>query len=82
MSSSNHYVDFYSGSEVEVLRVKDLLEGGEIPSIIQNDLQSGNLGGFFGGTFSTIRLKVQEADLDKARKLLASLDPNNQNLKG
>lgn len=71
MSESNKYVNFYSGSEVEVLRVKDLLESEEIPTIIQNDHQSGNIGGFLGGTPSTIRLKVQEADLEKAERLIA-----------
>ena len=50
MSDSNNFVNFYSGSEVEVLRVKDLLEEENIPCIIQNDHHSGNLGGFFGGT--------------------------------
>lgn len=72
MSGSNQYVDFYSGTEVEVLRIKDLLENEKIPSIIQNDHQSGNIGGFFGGTPSTVRLKVQEADFDKAKALIES----------
>lgn len=75
MGRSNNYIDFYSGTEIEVLRIKDLLEGEEIPSIIQNDFQSGNIGGFIGGTPSTIRLKVREADLDKARTLIKNLEP-------
>ena len=70
MSESNQYVDFYSGTEIEVLRIKDLLEGEDIPSIIQNDLQSGNLGGFFGGTPSTVRIKVLETDFEKAKNLI------------
>ena len=74
MSVSNNYVDLYSGSEVEVLRVKDLLESEEIPTIIQNDHQSGNIGGFLGGTPSTIRLKVREADFKKAENLIADAD--------
>lgn len=72
MSKPFKYVDFYSGSEVEILRIKDLLEGEEIPSIIQNDFQSGNLGGFFGETPGTVRLKVQEADYEKAKLLVGN----------
>ncbi len=66
MSGSGNYVDFYSGTEVEILRVKSLLEEEKIPSLIQNDFQSGNLGGFLGGTPSTIRLKVREVDFVRA----------------
>ncbi|SHG00843.1 Putative signal transducing protein [Salegentibacter echinorum] len=73
MSGSNNYINFYSGTEIEVLRIKDLLEGEEIPSIIQNDFQSGNIGGFIGGTPSTIRLKVRESDVNKANTLLKNL---------
>ena len=74
MRRSNQYVDFYSGTEVEMLRIKDLLEGEEIPSIVQNDLYSGNLGGFFGGTPSTVRLKVQKADYDEAKVFIKKLE--------
>lgn len=70
MSRSNDYIDFYSGTEVEVLRIKDLLDSKEIPSIIQNDFQSGNMAGFIGGTPSTVRLKVQESDYDRAASLV------------
>lgn len=72
MSGSTHYIDFYSGTEVEVLRIKDILEQEKIPSIIQNDLHSGNLGGFFGGTPTTVRLKVRQQDFDKARTIIES----------
>lgn len=73
MSKIYQYIDFYSGTEIEVLRIKDLLEEEPIQSIIQNDFQSGNLGGFLGGTLSTIRLKIQESDYEKAKVLLKKL---------
>ncbi|MGB7785940.1 MAG: DUF2007 domain-containing protein [Salinimicrobium sp.] len=72
MNGSNTYVDFYSGSEIELLRIQDLLESENISSIIQNDHQSGNIGGFFGGTPSTVRLKVKQEDFEKARTLIES----------
>ena len=74
MSKSNPFVDFYSGTEVQVLHVKDLLQQEGIPSIIQNDFHSGNLGGFLGGTSSTVRLKVQKRDFEKSKILLATLE--------
>ena len=70
MEDSQKYIDLYSGTEVEVLRLKNLLEEEQIPVLVQNDFQSGNLGGFFGGTPSTIRLKVRKADFDKAESFL------------
>ena len=70
MNTPNPFVDLYSGTEGEVLRVKDILETQGIPSIVQDDHRSGNLGGFFGGTPSTVRLKVQESDYKKARALI------------
>lgn len=74
MNQPNDYINLYSGSEIEVLRIKDFLEGEEIQSIIQNDFQSGNIGGFLGGTPSTIRLKVQEADFEKASILIKNIE--------
>ena len=73
MSESNQYVDIYSGTEVQVLRIKDALEREEIPSIIQNYLQSGNSGGFFAGTPTTVRLKVRQQDFDRARTIIEDL---------
>ena len=73
MSESNSYTSIYSGTQIQVLRIKDLLEQEGIPSIVQNDLNSGNLGGFLGGTPSTIRLKVRESDFDKAHELIENV---------
>lgn len=70
---THNYINFYSGSEIEILRIKDLLEAEEIPLIVQNDCQSWNLGGFIGGTPSTIRLKIQESDFEKAVHLVENL---------
>ena len=68
-----HYTQFitvFSGSEVEVLMLKGLLEGIDI-DIIQNDYQSGIIAGFGGGTISTVRLKIHETDLEKAQSVIS-----------
>ena len=74
MNESNNYVDFYSGTEIKVLRIKALLEEEQVPCITQNDLQPGNSAGFFGGTPTTVRLKVQKQDLERAKTIVESFE--------
>lgn len=52
------YINFFSGTEVRVILLKGLLEEDGILTIMLNDYNSGNIGGFLGGTPSTVRLKV------------------------
>lgn len=70
MQNSPQFITVFSGSEVEVLMLKGLLEGLNIEGIIQNDYQSGIIAGFGGGTISTVRLKIHETDLEKAQTVI------------
>ena len=70
MHNSPQFITVFSGSEVEVLMLKGLLEGLNIEGIIQNDYQSGIIAGFGGGTISTVRLKIHETDLEKAQSVI------------
>ena len=70
MANSAQFITVFSGSEVEVLMLKGLLEGLNIEGIIQNDYQSGIIAGFGGGTISTVRLKIHETDLEKAQSVI------------
>lgn len=70
MQNSPQFITVFSGSEVEVLMLKGLLEGLNIEGIIQNDYQSGIIAGFGGGTISTVRLKIHETDLEKAQSVI------------
>ena len=70
MANNTEFVTVFSGSEVEVLMLKGLLEGIDIEGIIQNDYQSGIIAGFGGGTISTVRLKIHETDLEKAQSVI------------
>lgn len=70
MANNTEFVTVFSGSEVEVLMLKGLLEGLDIEGIIQNDYQSGIIAGFGGGTISTVRLKIHETDLEKAQSVI------------
>lgn len=70
----SQYVDFYSGTEVRVILLKGLLEEEGIPTIMMNDFNSGNIGGFLGGTPSTVRLRVRSSDMERAKSILEGFE--------
>ena len=70
MKKDNHYINFYSGSEISIIVLRKQLEEIGIFGIVQNDFNSGNLAGFVGGTSSTVRLKIKELDIEKAQSVL------------
>lgn len=76
MANHTEFVTVFSGSEIEVLMLKGLLEGLDIEGIIQNDYQSGIIAGFGGGTISTVRLKIHESDLEKAQSIITDFTNN------
>ena len=76
MTNKLQFVTVFSGSEVEVLMLKGLLEDHNIEGIVQNDYQSGIIAGFGGGTISTVRLKIHETDLDKAQTIIIEFKNN------
>ena len=76
MANNTEFVTVFSGSEVEVLMLKGLLEGLDIEGIIQNDYQSGIIAGFGGGTISTVRLKIHESDMEKGQSIITDFTNN------
>ena len=70
MGDAKKYINVYSGTQVQVIILKGLLEESNIHGIIQNDFQSGIAAGFGSGTFSTIRLKIDESDIEKAGPII------------
>lgn len=70
MEKGNQFVDFYSGTEVAIIGLKTQLEAIGVFGIVQNDFNSGNLAGFYGGTADTIRLKIKDSDIEKAIPIL------------
>lgn len=78
MSDLNTYTKIYSGNQVSVILLKGLLEDAGIPVIEKNEQNSGVVAGFVGGTQSTIRLSVKEADKEKAEKIVAEFEAQKQ----
>ena len=76
MANHTEFVTVFSGSEIEVLMLKGLLEDHNIEGIVQNDYQSGIIAGFGGGTISTVRLKIHETDLKKAQSIITDFTNN------
>jgi hypothetical protein len=71
MKEDNNLIRIYSGTELTVNLLKDELEGFGIPSMIQNDFNSGVSAGFSGGVPSAIDLFIQERDLGKAEPIVS-----------
>ena len=76
MSNTQNFINVYSGTEIQVIMVRGLLENINIEALIQNDFQSGITAGFGGGTFSTVRLNIKESDLEKARPIIEEFISN------
>ena len=77
MSDTQKFINVYSGTEVQVIILKGLLENINIEGIIQNDFRSGIVAGFGSGTVSTVRLKIHKLDLEKARPIMEEFVSNN-----
>lgn len=70
------YKLLFSGSSIEVMLLKGLLEQEGIPPIIKDRATSGVLAGFYGG--DVVQLLVKEDVLDKAKQILKEFQQNKQ----
>jgi hypothetical protein len=78
MKEKNKLVKIYTGTEVTVLLLKDLLEGIGVTSTIQNNYKSGIEVGFVGGVQSAIDLFIQQSDFDTAEPLIRDFIAKNK----
>lgn len=65
----------YTGSEVNVLYLQDLLNEEGIPSRIQNDLESGARAGFGGGLPMQVQLFVNKPHHSRAMEIAKATFP-------
>jgi hypothetical protein len=70
MKVKNKLVKIYTGTEMTVLLLRDLLENIGVRSTTQDDYKSGINVGFFGGIQSAIDLFIQESDFEIAEPLI------------
>jgi hypothetical protein len=78
MKEKNKLVKIYTGTEVTVLLLKDLLEDIGVSSTIQNNYKSGIEVGFVGGVQSAIDLFIQQSDFDTAEPLIRDFIAKNK----
>lgn len=62
----------FSGNEVEVLAIKDLLELHEIEYIVKNDIQSANMVGL-PSIGASVHIFVKDSDFNRALKLIDNI---------
>jgi len=78
MKEKNKLVRVYTGTEVTVLLLKDLLEDLGVNSTIQNNYKSGIEVGFVGGVQSAIDLFIQQSDFETAEPLIRDFIAKNK----
>jgi hypothetical protein len=78
MKGKNKLVKVYTGTELTVLLLKDLLEDIGVTSTIQNNYKSGIEVGFVGGVQSAIDLFIQQSDFETAEPLIRDFIAKNK----
>lgn len=77
MGNLDKLIQVYSGTEITVLLLKDLLESNEIHCMIRNPFQTSIQSGFAQGTPSTVELFIEEGMLSKAQPILEAFKREN-----
>ncbi len=76
MSSEDEYKRVYTGSEVNVQYLQQLLKEEDIETIVRNEFQSGLRGGFGGGLPGQVQLLALASHYEEAVKLAKETFPN------
>jgi hypothetical protein len=78
MSEENELVRVYTGTEIKVRLLKDILGKAGIPGVIKNNFDSGLAAGFGGGLPSGVDLYINENQLDKANPIVKDFRKQNK----
>lgn len=76
MDSEDDYKRIYTGSEVNVLHLQNLLSEEDIPTRVRNDFDSGLRAGFGGGLPGQVLLFVRSSHYEKALEITNATFPN------
>ncbi len=76
MDSEDDYKRIYTGSEVNVLHLQNLLAEQNIPTRVRNDFDSGLRAGFGGGLPGQVQLFAPSSHYDKAVEIAREIFPN------
>jgi len=75
MSTEEEYQRVYTGSEVNVLHLEEILQQEGIGTRVRNDFDSGLRAGFGGGLPGQVQLFVLSEYYDRALKIVAETFP-------
>ena len=64
----------FTGTEIEVNLLKEILAQNGITALIKNNNKSGIMAGFYGGASSAIELYIQEIDEDRAKPIIEGFE--------
>ncbi|MET7029195.1 putative signal transducing protein [Sediminicola luteus] len=70
MEEKNKYVSVFTGSEVDVILLKGLLEEEGIGALVKNENESARVSGFGGGSYTGVRLFILESDKPRATPII------------
>lgn len=75
MSTEDDYKRVYTGSEVNVQYLEDLLQQEDIGTRVRNDFDSGLRAGFGGGLPGQVQLFVLSEQYEKAKAIVEATFP-------
>ncbi|HZY26189.1 MAG TPA: hypothetical protein VFE71_10205 [Bacteroidales bacterium] len=78
MKERNKLVKVYTGTEMTVTLLKELLEEIKVASTIQNNYKSGVEVGFVGGVQSSVDLFIQQSDFETAEPVIRDFIAQNK----
>ena len=78
MKETNKLVKVYTGTEMTVTLLKELLEEIKVASTIQNNYKSGVEVGFVGGVQSSVDLFIQQSDFETAEPVIRDFIAQNK----
>ena len=78
MKERNKLVKVYTGTEMTVTLLKELLEEIKVASTIQNNYKSGVEVGFVGGVQSSVDLLIQQSDFKTAEPVIRDFIAQNK----
>jgi len=78
MKERNKLVKVYTGTEMTVTLLKELLKEIKVASTIQNNYKSGVEVGFVGGVQSSVDLFIQQSDFETAEPVIRDFIDQNK----
>jgi len=77
-TDKSNYEHIYTGSEVNIQYLQQLLHKAGIDTIVKNNFESGLRAGFGGGLPGQVQLLVEFSHLEEARKIVEATFPNRE----